>query len=78
MTWVLGDTNTDKYRLTWCDRVPRSKRNKPAKIMGIQHSEISDDVVAHIHTTSQSTNCTLPLDFYRNLCYGATMMIKEQ
>ena len=49
VTWVLGDTNTDKYRLTWCDRVPRGKRNKPAKIMGIQHSEISDDVVAHTY-----------------------------
>ena len=44
-TWVLGDTNTDKYRLTWCDRVPKGKRNKPAKINGVQHHEISDAMV---------------------------------
>ena len=28
--------------LTWCNRVPKGKRNKPAKINGIQHHEISD------------------------------------
>jgi hypothetical protein len=43
-TWVLGDTNTDKYHLTWCDRVPKGKRNKPAKINGVQHHEISSAV----------------------------------
>ena len=46
-TWVLGDTNTDKYGLTWCNRVPRGKRNKPAKINGIQHHEIDTRSVAH-------------------------------
>lgn len=34
-TWVLGDTDTDKYRLLWCDRQRRAKRNKPAKLNGI-------------------------------------------
>ena len=47
-TWCLGDTDTDKYRLTWCDRVPKGKRNKPAKINGVQHHEISD-AVAHAY-----------------------------
>ena len=41
-TWVLGDTNVKKYNLLWCDKTPRGKRNKPAKINGIQHSEISN------------------------------------
>ena len=27
--------------LLWCDKVPKGKRNKPAKIKGVQHSEIS-------------------------------------
>ena len=31
-------------RLLWCNKVPKSKRNKPAKINGIQHHEISDSV----------------------------------
>jgi hypothetical protein len=31
--------------LLWCDRVPKGKRNKPAKINGVQHHEISDAVV---------------------------------
>ena len=30
--------------LLWCNKVPKGKRNKPAKINGIQHSEISDAV----------------------------------
>ena len=30
--------------LLWCDKVPKGKRNKPAKINGIQHHEISDSV----------------------------------
>jgi len=47
-TWVLGDTNVKKYNLLWCDKTPRGKRNKPAKINGVQHSEISDSV-AHVY-----------------------------
>lgn len=30
--------------LLWCDKVPKGKRNKPAKVNGIQHHEISDSV----------------------------------
>lgn len=39
-TWVLGDTNTAKYRLTWCDQQKRAKRNKPAKVNGVMYNEI--------------------------------------
>jgi hypothetical protein len=28
--------------LLWCNKVPKGKRNKPAKINGVQHSEVSD------------------------------------
>ena len=30
--------------LLWCDVQKRAKRNKPAKINGVQHHEISDSV----------------------------------
>jgi len=30
--------------LLWCDKVPKGKRNKPAKINGVQHHEISNAV----------------------------------
>ena len=30
--------------LLWCDKVPRGKRNKPAKINGVQHHEVSSCV----------------------------------
>ena len=30
--------------LLWCDKVPKAKRNKPAKINGVQHSEVSEAV----------------------------------
>ena len=43
-TWVLGDTNVRKYNLLWCDKTPKAKRNKPAKINGVQHHEISNAV----------------------------------
>jgi len=43
-TFILGDTKVKKYGLLWCDRVPKGKRNKPAKINGVQHHEISDSV----------------------------------
>jgi len=45
VTWVLGDTKTSRYDLLWCDKVPKGKRNKPAKINGVQHHEISDAMV---------------------------------
>ena len=47
-TFVLGDTNVKKYNLLWCDRVPKGKRNKPAKINGVQHHEISS-AVEHVY-----------------------------
>lgn len=28
--------------LLWCNKVPKCKRNKPAKVNGIQYHEISD------------------------------------
>lgn len=31
--------------LLWCNKLKRAKRNKPAKINGIQHHEVSDAVV---------------------------------
>ena len=43
-TWVLGDTNVRKYNLLWCDKQRGSKRNKPSKINGVMHHEISDSV----------------------------------
>ena len=39
--------------LMWCDKVPKAKRNKPAKINGVQHSEVSDAVE---HTYYQPLN----------------------
>jgi hypothetical protein len=30
--------------LLWCNKVPKGKRNKPAKINGVQYHEISDSV----------------------------------
>jgi hypothetical protein len=30
--------------LLWCDKVPKGKRNKPAKINGIQHHEVSESM----------------------------------
>ena len=30
--------------LLWCNKVPKGKRNKPAKINGVQHHEISNSV----------------------------------
>jgi len=31
-------------QLLWCNKVPKGKRNKPAKINGVQHHEISGSV----------------------------------
>ena len=39
--------------LLWCSKVPKSKRNKPAKINGVQHHEVSDAVE---HTYYQPLN----------------------
>ena len=42
-TFCLGDK--PMKQLLWTNKVPKGKRNKPAKIMGIQHHEISTAVV---------------------------------
>ena len=41
-TFILGDK--PMKTLLWCDKVPKGKRNKPAKVNGIQHHEISSSV----------------------------------
>jgi len=43
VTFTRG--NKPMRELLWCNKVPKAKRNKPAKINGIQHHEISDAVV---------------------------------
>lgn len=42
VTFTLG--SKPMKTLLWCDKQKRSKRNKPAKINGIQHHEISTSV----------------------------------
>ena len=45
VTFTLQSPNESLERqLTWCNKVPKGKRNKPSKINGVQHSEISDAV----------------------------------
>ena len=41
-TFILG--GKPMRTLLWCNTVPKGKRNKPAKINGIQHHEISGSV----------------------------------
>ena len=50
VTFTLSDkpTRTLYNSLTWCNKVPKGKRNKPAKINGVQHHEISD-AVEHVY-----------------------------
>jgi len=50
-TFCLGDK--PMKQLLWCNKVPKGKRNKPAKINGIQHHEISISVE---HTYYQPIN----------------------
>ena len=50
-TFCLGDKPIKS--LLWCNKVPKGKRNKPAKINGIEHHEISDSVE---HTYYQPVN----------------------
>lgn len=42
VTFVLGDK--PMRNLLWCDKLGKGKRSKPAKINGVQHSEVSDAV----------------------------------
>ena len=51
VTFVLGDKPMSN--LLWCNKVPKGKRNKPAKINGVQHSEVSNAVE---HTYYQPVN----------------------
>ena len=51
VTFVLGDKPMSN--LLWCNKVPKGKHNKPAKINGVQHSEVSDAVA---HTYYQPLN----------------------
>jgi len=55
VTFTLNDK--PMKTLLWCNKVPKGKRNKPAKINGIQHHEISgsvgDDFVAIEHVYYQ-------------------------
>ena len=46
VTFTLNSkpTQTMLNQLTWCNKLKQSKRNKPAKINGVQHHEISDSV----------------------------------
>ena len=58
VTFVLGDKpNSPRVarlsNLLWCNKVPKGKRNKPAKINGVQHIEVSDAVA---HTYYQPVN----------------------
>ena len=43
--------------LLWCNKVPKGKRNKPSKINGIQHHEISDGI-EHVYYQPLWTNVT--------------------
>jgi len=55
VTFTLNDK--PMKTLLWCNKVPKGKRNKPSKINGIQHHEISgsvgDDFVAIEHVYYQ-------------------------
>ena len=42
VTFTLNDK--PMKTLLWCNTVPKGKRNKPAKINGIQHHEISSSL----------------------------------
>ena len=51
VTFCLNEKPMDE--LLWCNKVPKGKRNKPSKINGVQHHEISDAVE---HTYYQPLN----------------------
>ena len=54
-TFILGDK--PMKTLLWCNKVPKGKRNKPSKINGIQHHEISESV-EHTYYQPLWTNVT--------------------
>jgi len=52
-TFILGDKPSGGLpahlkTLLWCNKVPKGKRNKPAKVNGIQHHEVSD-AIEHVY-----------------------------
>ena len=51
VTFIMGDKPMKD--LLWCDKVPKGKRSKPAKINGVQHHEISGSIE---HTYYQPLN----------------------
>jgi len=54
VTFTLQSPNKSLERkLCWCNKVPKGKRNKPAKINGVQHHEISGSIE---HTYYQPLN----------------------
>ena len=46
-TFCLGDK--PMKQLLWTNKVPKGKRNKPAKINGVQHHEISSTIVPPVY-----------------------------
>ena len=46
VTFTINDK--PMTNLLWCNKVPKGKRNKPAKINGVQHSEVSN-AVEHVY-----------------------------
>lgn len=46
VTFTLQDKPMPE--LLWCNKLKRAKRNKPAKINGVHHHEISD-AVEHVY-----------------------------
>jgi len=46
VTFTLNSrpSRTLTRKLLWCNTVPKAKRNKPAKINGVQHHEISRSI----------------------------------
>ena len=53
VTFTLNDkpSQTLYNQLTWCNKVPKGKRNKPAKINGVQHHEVARDARSEISTS---------------------------
>jgi hypothetical protein len=46
VTFTLNDK--PMKTLLWCNKVPKGKRNKPAKINGVQHHEVARDARSEI------------------------------
>ncbi len=45
VTFTLNDK--PMKTLLWCNKVPKGKRNKPAKINGVQHHEVA---IEHVYS----------------------------